>query len=109
MAGSDSPEWLHVYGYALHRELEALVGAGLTPFQALQAATVHPAAFLGDKEWGTLEPGKRADLVLLGANPLQDIRNTTRIEAVMRNGRWLDRAALDALRHRGSSAVGGVP
>jgi imidazolonepropionase-like amidohydrolase len=109
MAGSDSPEWLHVYGFALHRELEALVGAGLTPFQALQAATVHPAAFLGDKEWGTLEPGKRADLVLLGANPLQDIRNTTRIEAVMRNGRWLDRAALDALRRRGSSAIGGAP
>ena len=109
MAGSDSPEWLHVYGFALHRELEALVGAGLTPFQALQAATVNPASFLGDKEWGTIEPGKRADLVLLGANPLQDITNTTRIEAVIRNGHWLDRAALDAMQRRGSTAIGGAP
>lgn len=98
LAGSDTPEWFHLYGYGLHRELAALVTAGLTPYQALEAATRNPAEFLeASREWGTIEPGKRADLVLLTANPLADIRNTTRIEAVSMGGRWLDRAALDAM------------
>lgn len=98
LAGSDTPEWFHLYGFALHRELAALVTAGLTPYQALEAATRNPAEFLGaTAEWGTIEPGKRADLVLLAANPLADIHNTTRIEGVSIGGRWLDRAALDAM------------
>ena len=72
--------------------------AGLTPYQALEAATRNPAEFLeASREWGTIEAGKRADLVLLTANPLADIRNTTRIEAVSMGGRWLDRATLDAM------------
>lgn len=98
LAGSDTPEWFHLYGYGLHRELAALVGAGLTPYQALEAATRNPAEFLeASREWGTIEAGKRADLVLLSANPLADIRNTTRIEGVSLGGRWLDRAALDGM------------
>ncbi|HEX6751006.1 MAG TPA: amidohydrolase family protein [Longimicrobium sp.] len=98
LAGSDTPEWFHLYGFALHRELQALVGAGLTPYQALTAATRNPAEFLGaSAEWGSIEPGKRADLVLLSANPLQDIRNTQRIEAVSAGGRWMDRAELDRM------------
>ncbi|HEX9936133.1 MAG TPA: amidohydrolase family protein, partial [Longimicrobium sp.] len=98
LAGSDTPEWFHLYGFGLHRELAALVGAGLTPYQALEAATRNPAEFLGAAaEWGTIEPGKRADLVLLAANPLRDIRNTTRIEGVSLGGRWMDRAALDGM------------
>jgi imidazolonepropionase-like amidohydrolase len=91
MAGSDTPEWFFGYGWTLHRELESLVAAGLTPYQALAAATRNPAEFLrASKEWGTIEAGKRADLVLLEANPLEDIRNTSRIEAVVIGGRWLD-------------------
>jgi imidazolonepropionase-like amidohydrolase len=92
MAGSDTPEWFFGYGWTLHREMESLVAAGLTPYQALAAATRNPAEFLrASKEWGTIEAGKRADLVLLTANPLEDIRNTSRIEAVVIGGRWLDR------------------
>ena len=76
-----------------------LVEAGLTPMQALQAATVRPAEFLGRRaEQGTIEAGKRADLVLLDANPLDDIRNTQKIDAVVVNGTLLDRAELDTLR-----------
>jgi len=108
MTGSDTPEWLHVYGFALHRELETLVAGGLTTFQALQAATVRPAAFVGAKDWGTIEPGKRADLLLLTAHPLEDIRNTARIDGVMQGGRWLDRTALDAMLLRGKAAIDGA-
>lgn len=108
MAGSDSPEWLHVYGFALHRELESLVAAGLRPYQALAAATVNPARFTGsDREWGTIETGKRADLVLLDADPLADIRHTTRISGVSLGGRWLPRAELDAMLERGTRALDG--
>jgi imidazolonepropionase-like amidohydrolase len=91
MAGSDTPEWFFGYGWTLHRELESLVAAGLTPYQALAAATRNPAEFLrASSEWGTIEPGKRADLVLVTGNPLEDIRNTARIEGVAVGGRWLD-------------------
>jgi imidazolonepropionase-like amidohydrolase len=108
LAGSDTPEWFHLYGFALHRELASYVAAGLTPYQALVAATRNPAEFLGAAaEWGTIEPGKRADLVLLGASPLADIRNTARIEGVAVGGRWLDRAALDALLARARARLGG--
>jgi imidazolonepropionase-like amidohydrolase len=95
MAGSDTPEWFLGYGFTLHRELESLVAAGLTPYQALAAASRTPAEFLHAlRDWGTIEPGKRADLVLLSANPLEDIRNTTRIEGVAVGGRWLPQASL---------------
>jgi imidazolonepropionase-like amidohydrolase len=107
MAGSDTPEWFHTYGWGLHRELEALVAAGLTPFEALEAATVVPAEFLGVRDFGTLTVGKRADLLLLSSNPLDDIRNTTRIEAVVFGGRWLDRTQLDAMLARGPRAIHG--
>ena len=110
LAGSDSPEWLMAYGWTLHRELEHLVEAGLTPYQALAAATRNPAEFLGaTAEWGTVAPGRRADLVLLSANPLRDIRNTTRIDAVALGGRWLERAELDRMIRTGSEAVRGAP
>lgn len=89
LAGSDSPEFFLLYGWTLHRELESLVDAGLPPYAALEAATRNPAEWLGTlAESGTVEPGKRADLVLLDANPLDDIRNTRRIAGVMRAGRW---------------------
>jgi imidazolonepropionase-like amidohydrolase len=93
MAGSDAPEFFHSYGWTLHRELQSLVAAGLTPYRALLAATRTPAQFLGaTAEWGTISKGKRADLVLLEANPLADIGNTTRIVGVAVGGRWFDQA-----------------
>jgi imidazolonepropionase-like amidohydrolase len=108
VAGSDTPEWFHTYGFGLHRELEALVRAGLTPWEALRSATVNPAAYLGAiADWGTLEVGKRADLVVLDADPLADIRHTARIHAMAIGGAWHDRSALDAMLARGRAATGG--
>ena len=107
LAGSDTPEWFHLYGFGLHRELGALVQAGLTPYQALIAATRRPAEYLGaSAQWGTIEPGKRADFVLVTGNPLQDIANTSRIRGVAIGGRWLDRPALDQMITRGVKATG---
>jgi imidazolonepropionase-like amidohydrolase len=84
-------------GFSLHGELEALVRAGLSPSQALQAATVVPATWLGMvDDRGTVEVGKRANLILLDADPLADIRNSRAIAAVIFNGQVFDRQALDA-------------
>src|SRR5262249_20226444 len=110
LAGSDAPEWFLGYGFTLHRELERLLAAGLTPWQALAVATCNPAEFLhASSEWGTIEPGKRADLVLLSANPLENIRNTTQIEGVCVGGRWLERPALQRMiRSAGQKLSGGA-
>ena len=106
IAGSDTPEWFHVYGWGLHRELQAYVEAGLRPYDALRTATVNPATYLqASGDWGTIEPGRRADLVLLGANPLVDIRNTTRIDAVIFGGTVIERRELDGMIARGRGAV----
>jgi imidazolonepropionase-like amidohydrolase len=108
MAGSDTPEWFLGYGFSLHREMESLVAAGLTPYQALAAATRNPAEFLHAlSEWGTIEAGKRSDLVLLAANPLEDIRNTTRIEGVSVGGRWITRADCKKLIELAVQHLGG--
>ena len=83
---------------AVQYELELLVEAGLTPLEALQAATLNPAKFLNATDsLGTVAPGKLADLVLLDADPLVNVTNTTAIRAVVANGRYFDRAALDNL------------
>jgi imidazolonepropionase-like amidohydrolase len=85
-------------GFSLHDELALLVESGLTHLAALQAATLRPAEFLGRTEdIGVIAAGKRADLVLLSADPLADIHATTQIQAVWRDGQYLDRAALDQL------------
>jgi imidazolonepropionase-like amidohydrolase len=108
IAGSDSPDLLMAYGFTLHRELQALVHAGLTPYQALVAATRNPAEFLGAlAEFGTIQPGRRADLVLLGANPLESIANTQRIEGVMVGGHWLPESRLREMIAEGTRAIGG--
>ncbi len=86
-AGSDTPNSWVIPGESLHRELELLVEAGIPPDKVLQVATRNGAEALGLlKETGTVEPGKRADLVLLRANPLSNISNTRRIVWVMRGG-----------------------
>lgn len=98
LAGTDAPIVRNVPGFSLHDELKCLVDAGLTPAEAIRAATFNPARFLGrEKDLGTVEAGKLADLVLLRADPLADVTNTTRIVAVVADGRVYDRSALDRL------------
>ena len=98
LAGTDTGNPFCFPGFSLHEELALLVIAGLTPVEALRTATLNPAKFLGlDQTLGTIEQGKIADLVLLDANPLLDIRNTQRINAVVANGRLFDRKALDKM------------
>ena len=87
-----------VPGFCLHDELQWMIEARLTPLQALQTATINPAKFLGrEKTQGTIEVGKRADLVLLEADPLTDIRNTRRIAAVIVRGRLLSKPDIDRM------------
>lgn len=98
LVGTDTPNPFVVPGFSIHEELENFVQAGFTPAEALAAATREAARFLGDlEEWGTVETGKRADLLLLEANPLDDVRNTSRRAGVMVRGRWLPEAELQAL------------
>lgn len=98
LAGTDTPNAFVFPGFGLHDELELLVATGITPLEALRAATVNPARFLGRAhELGSVEEGKLADLVLLEANPMEDIRNTRRIVAVVLDGRLLGREDLDRL------------
>lgn len=97
-AGTDTPIGFAAPGYSLHSELEMLVRAGLPPIEALRAATIRPAEFFGRSDkMGTIAPGMLADLVLLSADPLTDITNTRRIEAVVTQGRLLDREKLASL------------
>jgi len=110
LAGTDTTDAFVVPGFSLHQELELLVGAGLSPLAALQAATIAPARFLGrETQQGTVEAGKRADLVVLDANPLEDIRNTRRIFALVAGGSLADRAALDRLLAPGTGAPPKLP
>jgi len=82
-------------GYSVHAELEFLVEAGLTPMEALITATRHPAEMMGkENDFGTIEPGKRADLLILEANPLENIRNTRTIDTVIAGGTIIDRSNL---------------
>jgi imidazolonepropionase-like amidohydrolase len=98
LAGTDVLNPFCFPGFSLHDELRLLVEAGLTPLAALQSATLNPARFLGrEKDLGTIEKGKLADLVVLDANPLADIGNTGRIHAVLVGGRLLNRKELDEL------------
>jgi imidazolonepropionase-like amidohydrolase len=98
LAGTDTTAPYVFPGSSLHEELVLLVQAGLTPMQALQAATKRPAEFLGKLQTqGTVQQGKIADLLLLDANPLEDIHNTERIRAVVLRGKLLDRSFLDEL------------
>jgi imidazolonepropionase-like amidohydrolase len=98
LAGTDSAAPFVFPGSSLHEELALLVRSGLSPMEALQAATRNPSEFLKQfAEQGTIEKGKLADLALLDANPLDDIRHTQKIRAVILRGKLLDRSALDAL------------
>jgi imidazolonepropionase-like amidohydrolase len=100
MAGSDGPDPFVVPGFSLHDELELLVRSGFTPLQALQSATLNPALFEQNLDHhGSIEKGHVADLVLLDANPLTDIRNTRKISAVVLGGHYFSRADLVKMLH----------
>lgn len=100
LAGTDAG-WGNPYtfaGFSLHDELALLVQAGLSPIEALQSATLNPAKFLNlQEQMGTVEKGKIADLVLLEANPLEDITNTRKIAAVVVNGRYVPKTELQKM------------
>ena len=106
LLGSDAPQYWNVPGYSAHRELGSLVRAGLTPYQALRTGTVNVAKYLGEEgRSGVVRVGARADLLLLDANPLQDIANSLRINGVVVNGRWISPAE----RERMLSALVAAP
>jgi imidazolonepropionase-like amidohydrolase len=111
MAGTDANDTMVFPGFSLHDEIANLVEAGLTPMQALATATSVPAEYFGREDMGGVSEGMVADLVLLRASPLDDIANTTAIEAVIQGGRVSDRAALDALldEARAFAAMAGPP
>jgi imidazolonepropionase-like amidohydrolase len=95
LVGTDAMNTGVVPGFSVHDELADLVAAGLTPYEALRAATANAAKFLAEPgDSGTVSVGQKADLLLLDANPLQDIANTRRIAGVMARGRWLPQAAI---------------
>jgi len=88
--GTDSPQSFSVPGFSIHHEMPIMVECGFTPFEVLQSGTRAPAEYFGElKEFGTVEVGKRADLILLEANPLKDVGNVARRAGVMVRGRWL--------------------
>jgi imidazolonepropionase-like amidohydrolase len=98
LAGTDTLGPFCLPGFGLHDELSLLVQAGLTPMEALQSATQNPARFLGRiNALGTVEQGKIADLVLLEANPLEDIRNTQKIAGVVLRGRLISPSERQAM------------
>ncbi|MGI9287258.1 MAG: amidohydrolase family protein [Pseudomonadales bacterium] len=98
LLGSDSPQVFNVPGFATHKELAIMVNSGLTPFEALQTGTTNPARFFGAAEqYGKIAVDQAADMLLLRANPLVDILNTSQIAAVMLAGKWLPREKLDQL------------
>jgi imidazolonepropionase-like amidohydrolase len=88
--GSDAPQFFNVPGFSIHHEMRMMVDAGLTPYQVLATGTRYPAVYFGTPDdFGTVAAGRRADLILLDANPLQDIGNVRRVAGVMVRGRWL--------------------
>jgi len=120
MAGSDTAQNFHVWGPGLLKEIEALAAAGLTPMDALRSATVVPRDYLralpnggsalGWKaDFGTVEPGARADLILLAGDPSKDLQALRKLRSVIAGGRVYDRAALDALLARAAADAKAVP
>jgi len=110
LTGTDAPLRNSPPGFGLHEELLLLVRGGFTPFEALRAATIEPADYLGMLDSaGTIARRKLADLVLLDANPLDDIRNTRRIVAVIANGRYFDAAERKRLIARPTSSAAKSP
>ncbi len=101
LLGTDAAAAMVLPGYSIHAELQYFVDAGLTPYEALRTGTVAAAEFLHlQQEQGSIETGKRADLLLLDGNPLESVANVKRLSGVVLNGRWFDKAALSSLSSR---------
>jgi cytosine/adenosine deaminase-related metal-dependent hydrolase len=97
LLGTDSPQEFSVPGYSLHREMQWMKRAGMTPYEILRTGTVHAGEYFSKQDsFGTIEPGRRADLLLLEKNPLDDIANVQGISGVMVRGKWYARTDLDA-------------
>lgn len=104
LAGSDAPNPFVFHGLSLHEELELLVRAGLTPLEAIRAATLNPARYFGEAgEWGEVTEGARADLVLVRGDPMKDVKNYLKIDGVMLRGAWHDGAELQEMRAKTSA------
>ena len=101
LLGADTPQIMQVPGWATHGELKALVASGLTPYRALRAGTINVARFFGTADrTGTVAVGKEASLVLVDANPLDDVGNMAKISGVMVRGRWVTAAERDQMLAR---------
>ena len=96
LLGSDAPQVFDVPGFSIHHELKYMVDAGLTPYQALQTGTVNPAKYFNKSNMGMIKPGYVSDLVLLEANPLENIENTRKIAGVMLGNHWLSKEIITA-------------
>jgi imidazolonepropionase-like amidohydrolase len=95
LLGSDAPQVFNVPGFSIKHELNYLVKAGLTPYQALQSGTTNMAKFYNDRDRGSIQQGNQADLILLNGNPLADINQVGNIEGVFLNGQWMSREYMD--------------
>jgi imidazolonepropionase-like amidohydrolase len=96
LLGSDGPQVFNVPGFSVHHELKYMVDAGLTPYQALQSGTVNVAKYFNLKNTGMIKTGYVSDLVLLDANPLENIENTKKIAGVMLGNYWLPKQEITA-------------
>ena len=103
MAGTDCPIYFLTPGLSLHTELEMMSKAGMSPTEVLKAATLNPARYFDmEEELGLIKEGYIADLLILDANPLENISNTQKINTVIKSGKSYDRATLDAMLRKGS-------
>jgi imidazolonepropionase-like amidohydrolase len=96
LLGSDAPQVFDVPGFSVHHELKYMVDAGLTPYEALRTGTVNPAKYFERDNMGMIKPGYVSDLVLLDANPLENIENTKKIAGVMIGNNWLAKDVIAA-------------
>lgn len=109
LLGTDAGDTYIFPGFSVHDELAAFVAAGISPSAAISSATIDAAAFAGlDANYGSIEVGKTADMILLDADPLSDIRNTQRIQGLFFNGKFYDRSALDCLLDFAANRAGSI-